>query len=75
MRRMSSSPGHFHSHIPMLRTVHAACLHRLSTGLCTARLDARTGCRQTVGAVRYNGRDRPRGRSGTADRQGGGGIS
>ena len=36
----------------MLRTAPPACLHRLSTALCTARLDAGTGCQETVGAVR-----------------------
>jgi hypothetical protein len=45
-------PDHFHRPIPMLRTAPAACLHRLSTGLCTARLDAGTGCRETVRAIR-----------------------
>jgi replicative DNA helicase len=32
----------------------AACLHRLSTGLCTARVDARRGPQKTVVALRYN---------------------
>ena len=43
----------------MLRTAAAACLHRLSTGLCTASLDAHQRWRQTVGAVRYNGYEWP----------------
>ena len=34
--------------IPRLRTAPAACLHRLSTGLCTARLDGAARPNQTV---------------------------
>jgi hypothetical protein len=36
----------------MLRTATTACLHKLSTGLCTAVLDARVRWGKTVGAVR-----------------------
>jgi hypothetical protein len=36
----------------MLRTEMAACLHRLSTGLCTARLDVGGRSRKTVRAIR-----------------------
>jgi hypothetical protein len=43
----------------MLRTVMAACLHKLSTGLCTAPLDAREHEGKTVRAIRYNGSDGP----------------
>jgi replicative DNA helicase len=58
--RYSSEPNcNIHSAIPMLRTAAAACLHRLSTGLCTASLDAHQRWRQTVGAVRYNGYEWP----------------
>jgi hypothetical protein len=34
--------------VPSPRTGRAACLHRLSTGLCTARLDAGRGPQKTV---------------------------
>jgi hypothetical protein len=39
----------------------AACLHRLSTGLCTPALDVCGRWGKTVGAVRYNGHNGPRG--------------
>ena len=38
--------------IPSLRTGLAACLHSLSTDLCTARLDDAARCHKTVGAIR-----------------------
>lgn len=44
---------------PVLRTTPPACPLRLSTGLCTSRLDAGNGCRETVGAVRQTGRRYP----------------
>ena len=44
--------------IPRLRTAPAACLHRLSTDLCTARLDAAARQNQTVRPADYN-RGRP----------------
>jgi hypothetical protein len=40
--------------IPRLRTVPAACLHRLSTDLCTARLDGTARRHQTVRPCDYN---------------------
>jgi hypothetical protein len=40
--------------IPSPHTGQAACLHKLSTDLCTERLDARRGRRQTVRVTRYN---------------------
>src|SRR6267378_1102013 len=40
--------------IPSLRTVPAACLHRLSTDLCTARLDVSARPHQTVRPGDYN---------------------
>jgi hypothetical protein len=36
--------------IPSLRTGHAACLHKLSTDLCTARFDGAAHCHKTVGS-------------------------
>ena len=44
----------------MLRTALAACLHRLSTDLCTARLDAVRHPQKTVVTLRYNGSGRKR---------------
>jgi hypothetical protein len=41
-----------HSRVPKLRTTLAACLHMLSTDLCTARIDAWANTLETVGAVR-----------------------
>ena len=38
--------------IPSPRTGRAACLHRLSTALCTERLDVAGGPEKTVGTVR-----------------------
>jgi hypothetical protein len=51
-RCRGGAPGNIHSVIPMLRTVMAACLHRLSTGLCTAGLDVREHEGKTVRAIR-----------------------
>jgi hypothetical protein len=39
------------SDIPSRRTGRAACLHRLSTDLCTARLDVVRGSQKTVSTV------------------------
>jgi len=39
------------SDIPSRRTGRAACLHRLSTGLCTERLDEVRGSQKTVTTV------------------------
>jgi len=41
--------------VPSRRTGRAACLHRLSTGLCTAQLDVFRGSQKTVSTVLYNG--------------------
>ena len=38
--------------IPSRRTGRAACMHRLSTALCTERLDVASGPEKTVGTVR-----------------------
>lgn len=43
------------SDIPSRRTGGAACLHRLSTDLCTAQLDVFGGPQKTVSTVLYNG--------------------
>jgi hypothetical protein len=43
--------GRVPSGIPSLRTGAAACLHKLSTGLCTARFDVAVHCHETVGAI------------------------
>ena len=37
--------------VPSRRTGRAACLHRLSTGLCTAQLDVFRGSQKTVSTV------------------------
>jgi hypothetical protein len=39
------------SDVPSRRTGRAACLHRLSTGLCTAQLDVFGGSQKTVSTV------------------------
>ena len=41
--------------VPSRRTGRAACLHRLSTGLCTAQLDVFRRSQKTVSTVLYNG--------------------
>jgi hypothetical protein len=41
-----------HNAVPRLRTTLAACLHMLSTDLCTARIDAPADSLETVRAVR-----------------------
>jgi hypothetical protein len=41
-----------HNGIPKLRTGRAACLHSLSTGLCTPSLDGLGDTLKTVGGVR-----------------------
>ena len=41
-----------HSRVPTLRTTLAACLHMLSTDLCTARIDAWANTLETVRGVR-----------------------
>ena len=38
--------------VPSRRTGRAACMHRLSTALCTERLDVASGPEKTVGTVR-----------------------
>jgi len=41
--------------VPSRRTGRAACLHRLSTSLCTAQLDVFRRSQKTVSTVLYNG--------------------
>jgi hypothetical protein len=41
-----------HSRVPTLRTTVTACLHTLSTDLCTARIDAWVNTLETVRGVR-----------------------
>ena len=45
-------PKTFHSAIPTLRTAQAACLHRLSTRLCTAQIAACGDALKTVSGFR-----------------------
>lgn len=52
--RACESFGTVPSGIPSLHTEPAACLHRVSTGLCTPRLDAGGGSQKTVRTTGYN---------------------
>ena len=56
------------SSFPTLRTAPAACLHKVSTRLCTSRLDAGRGAQKTVGTVYYNRRGPPGMRESTSRR-------
>jgi hypothetical protein len=53
-RFLRNATAPFHSAVPTLRTTHAACLHRLSTDLCTAWIDAGGDWQQTVLGVGLN---------------------
>jgi hypothetical protein len=48
----SSYARHFHRAVPTLRTAGPACLHSLSTGLCTPQFAVIADQRETVSAVR-----------------------
>ena len=50
-RSAGTFPRYIHSDIPTQCTACAACLHRLSTALCTARLDVHSQRHETVEAV------------------------
>jgi hypothetical protein len=53
-RRFPALRSGFHNRIPRLRTASPACLHSLSTALCTARLDRVTRTAEAVVEVREN---------------------
>jgi hypothetical protein len=50
-------PSRLHDRVPRLRTALPACLHSLSTGVCTPRLDGSRDTLKTFGAVHkdFNG--------------------
>jgi hypothetical protein len=48
----ATAVGDIHSRVPKLRTTRPACLHMLSTDLCTAWIDGGPDSLETVTGVR-----------------------